>query len=83
MFIFYDSFVAVLFLTTIQIIFLKVLEKGNLLFMEVMNSLQNMVSSFSHSKQTANLMGSTKDLSDVEEMLKQEKSDFEVSAIVI
>lgn len=51
--------------------------------MEVMNSLQNMVSSFSHSKQAANLMGSNKDLSDVEAMLKQEKSDFEVSAIFI
>lgn len=59
------------------------LEKGNLLFMEVMNSLQNMVSRFSHSKQTVNLMGLTKDLSDIEDMLKQEKSDFEASVIFI
>lgn len=59
------------------------LEKGNLLFMEVMNSLQNMVSRFSHSKQTVNLIGLTKDLSDIEDMLKQEKSDFEASVIFI
>lgn len=54
-----------------------VFEKGNLLFMEVMNSLQNMVSMFSLWKKPANFTGSIKEVSDVEEMLRQEKSDFE------
>lgn len=50
------------------------LGKGNLLFKEVTNSLQKIVSVFSSS--LANQFGN--ELNDIENMLQQEKSDFEV-----
>ncbi|KAL6010651.1 hypothetical protein ACLOJK_001088 [Asimina triloba] len=56
-----------------------VLEKGHLLFMEVMNSLQKIVSKISLSKQPTDLSSALKELSEIEEMLKQEKSEFEAS----
>lgn len=50
------------------------LGKGNLLFKEVTNSLQKIVSVFSSSLATQ--FGN--ELNDIENMLQQEKSDFEV-----
>ncbi|KAJ4965632.1 hypothetical protein NE237_017481 [Protea cynaroides] len=56
-----------------------VLRKGRALFMEVTNLLQKIRSGFSssHSNTSLNLGGSVKDFSEVEEMLRQEKYDFE------
>ncbi|XP_042503075.1 putative 1-phosphatidylinositol-3-phosphate 5-kinase FAB1D isoform X2 [Macadamia integrifolia] len=56
-----------------------VLRKGRTLFLEVGNLLQKLRSEFSSSLSNRRLIlqGSEKDLSEVEEMLKQEKSDFE------
>ncbi|XP_058087843.1 1-phosphatidylinositol-3-phosphate 5-kinase FAB1B-like isoform X2 [Magnolia sinica] len=50
-----------------------VLEKGNLLFMEVMNSLQKIMSEVTSSGVNQPI----KDLSEIEAMLQKEKSDFE------
>ncbi|XP_043707213.1 putative 1-phosphatidylinositol-3-phosphate 5-kinase FAB1D [Telopea speciosissima] len=56
-----------------------VLRKGGALFMEVTNLLQKIRSGFSSSlsNTSLNLGGSVKDLSEVEEMLRQEKFDFQ------
>ncbi|KAJ4967049.1 hypothetical protein NE237_018898 [Protea cynaroides] len=56
-----------------------VCRKGRALFKEVTNLLQKRRSGFSssHSNTSLNLGGSVKDFSEVEEMLRQEKSDFE------
>ncbi|XP_042507573.1 putative 1-phosphatidylinositol-3-phosphate 5-kinase FAB1D isoform X2 [Macadamia integrifolia] len=56
-----------------------VLRKGGALFMDITNLLQKIKSGFasSLSNTSLNLGGSVKDLSEVEEMLRQEKSDFE------
>ncbi|KAG9444094.1 hypothetical protein H6P81_015434 [Aristolochia fimbriata] len=58
-----------------------VLAKGHLLFAEVMNSLQKIQSRFSglSPKQPMKLGSSVKGFSEIENMLKQEKSDFEAS----
>jgi 1-phosphatidylinositol-3-phosphate 5-kinase len=50
--------------------------KGMLLFTEVANSLKKIRSQFT--SRTVNLRGTSLDLSDIEEMLKHETSDFEV-----
>ncbi|XP_068658190.1 putative 1-phosphatidylinositol-3-phosphate 5-kinase FAB1D [Aristolochia californica] len=59
----------------------EVLAKGHLLFAEVMNSLQKIQSRFSglSLKQPMNLGGSVKGFTEIEDMLNQEKSDFEAS----
>ncbi|KAK9270349.1 hypothetical protein L1049_025928 [Liquidambar formosana] len=51
--------------------------KGMLVFMEVENSLKKLGSQFAGS--TLNLHGSLKEFSDIEEMLRQERSEFEVN----
>lgn len=51
--------------------------KGMLLFTEVANSLKKIRSQFT--SRTLNLRGTSLDLSDIEEMLKHETSDFEVN----
>ncbi|XP_068662384.1 putative 1-phosphatidylinositol-3-phosphate 5-kinase FAB1D [Aristolochia californica] len=58
-----------------------VLAKGHLLFAEVMNSFQKIQSRFSglSLKQPVKLGGSVKGFTEIEDMLKQEKSDFEAS----
>jgi 1-phosphatidylinositol-3-phosphate 5-kinase len=50
--------------------------KGMLLFTEVANALKKIRSQFIG--RTLNLRGTSLDLSDIEEMLKHETSDFEV-----
>ena len=51
--------------------------KGILLFSEVAKSLKEVKSQFEGL--TLNLQGSLKEFCDVEDMLEQERSDFEVS----
>ncbi|XP_077248748.1 FORMS APLOID AND BINUCLEATE CELLS 1A isoform X2 [Tasmannia lanceolata] len=57
----------------------EVLEKGILFFTEVTESLQKIGSRFNSSllEELMNLTGYIKEFSEIEEMLKQEKSDFE------
>lgn len=71
----------ILFFSVVKMIlcfdFLKVYMKGILLFTEVENCLKKIKSQFEGL--TLNLRGSIKEFSDIEDMLKQEISDFEVS----
>jgi hypothetical protein len=55
--------------------------KGMLLFTEVANSLKKIRSQFT--SRTLNLRGTSLDLSDIEEMLKHETSDFEVGFLLV
>lgn len=62
-------------------IFFKVYSKGILLFSGVADALKKLRSQFAGS--TLNLQGSLKEFSDIEDMLKQESSEFEVSFLLI
>jgi hypothetical protein len=57
--------------------FFKVYSKGMLIFNGVGEALKNLRSRFAGS--VLNLQGSLKEFSDIEDMLKQESSEFEVS----
>lgn len=64
------------FLFCLILVFFKVYTKGMLLFREVANALKKIRSQFAG--RTVNLQGVSLDLSGIEEILKLERSEFEV-----